>query len=155
MISTRVLLFVLLHLSLAAKWGSMVQMARQFSVSSQGVGLLEGTWFSASTENYFWCCFSNACISLMKLDLLSMPEDSCLCLAFVRWPVLCLYLVACTSVLHSFLLLRGRIAFLHSNFYSVGVVFIAPVIILLGSGLCPGSLDCYHPSAWLKFKVGS
>lgn len=78
---------------------------------------LEGTyihvyiysWFSTSACNRFWCCPCSTCVSFMKLWLLNLPEDSCLCLELycvcTWWIVLLHY-----SVLHSLLLLGGGIA---------------------------------------------
>ena len=64
----------------------------------------------------------------MKLDLLSLPEDSCFSLSFIWWSGRHLYLVACIIALRSLLLLSGGMLVIYS-ILAIGVDFIAPVMM--------------------------
>ena len=64
----------------------------------------------------------------MKLDLLSLPEDSSFSLSFIRWFGRHLYLVACIIALHSLLLLSVGMLVI-SSILAIGVDFIAPMMM--------------------------
>lgn len=98
------------------------------------------------------CCLCSACVSFMKRDLLSLPDGSCVCLAIIRWPVLCStwWFVQVPCALFS---CKKRPLMLSASYFSHRSGDYSQCLALdfvRGPLACHG---CYYPSAWHIFKV--
>ena len=75
-----------------------------------------------------WCFLLRALASTAKLDLLSLPDDNFLSLSPIEWLFEHQNLLASTTAFYSLLVLSGSM-FATLSIFSMGVVFIPPVII--------------------------